>query len=628
MKTVLIICLVFFYCYGPFVEAQNTENNVTAKERNDKWIEDLDYLAEQMPNVHINLFHSMTKEQFETYVSGLRKQIPDLRDEQIIVNLIKLVAMVGDGHTILQPESYKVFPVNTFIFKDGQYVIWAYDEYKDLIGMKLVKIGNTNLDEVYKIISPLIPHDNKIQIKAWLPFYMIISGVLNGTGIIKDENNAQFTFEDNKGNQKTVILKPVEFGSYIQKLHSRPVPENTPLYRSNQEKFYWFKYLDDSKTLYFQYNVVQNDPNDSITSFIKRLGDFTDNHVINRFIVDIRNNGGGNLFTSKPFTDFIMNNPKINQRGKLFVIIGRGTFSAASYFTTSMEYKTKAIFFGEPTAASPNHYGDPQRIVLPNSRIEIKLSTFYWQNSFPFDNRKWTSPDVTVELTSKDYFDNRDPVLDAILKYKIKPLKTIHLNDDEINKMTGRFEYEPDRVLDIINGSDGLEFEITDFIKSGLYPVSKYKYKTDINNVELSFENGDFNNVILNAGGTELKLKRLPAGYKTSSELISAGNFDEAAARLRNIKQQYPGNKIVSESSLNNLGYQLLGEKKYEGAITIFKLNVELYPGSFNTYDSLGEAYMISGNNELAIENYEKSIELNSNNENGKRILKKLQENK
>lgn len=56
----------------------------------------------------------------------------------------------------------------------------------------------------------------------------------------------------------------------------------------------------------------------------------------------------------------------------------------------------------------------------------------------------------------------------------------------------------------------------------------------------------------------------------------------------------------------------------------MFKLNVGLYPKSFNVYDSLGEGYMNAGEKELAIKNYEKSIEINPKNDNGTLMLEKL----
>jgi hypothetical protein len=77
------------------------------------------------------------------------------------------------------------------------------------------------------------------------------------------------------------------------------------------------------------------------------------------------------------------------------------------------------------------------------------------------------------------------------------------------------------------------------------------------------------------------------------------------------------------EALVNRIGYYWLQMGK-EKALEMFKLNTQLYPQSYNAYDSLAEANMTLGNTELAIANYEKSLELNPNNENAKSILKTL----
>ena len=80
----------------------------------------------------------------------------------------------------------------------------------------------------------------------------------------------------------------------------------------------------------------------------------------------------------------------------------------------------------------------------------------------------------------------------------------------------------------------------------------------------------------------------------------------------------------VSESAINAAGYELLREKQYADAITIFRRNVDAHPASANTYDSLGEAYMDDGQTERAIKNYEKVLALNPNSRNAKAMLEKL----
>lgn len=83
-------------------------------------------------------------------------------------------------------------------------------------------------------------------------------------------------------------------------------------------------------------------------------------------------------------------------------------------------------------------------------------------------------------------------------------------------------------------------------------------------------------------------------------------------------------NGAISEGTLNQTGYNLMGSKKMEDAILVFRKNVDLHPASSNAYDSLGEAYMKNGDKEPAVKSYTKSIELNPSNENGVEMLKKL----
>ena len=87
-----------------------------------------------------------------------------------------------------------------------------------------------------------------------------------------------------------------------------------------------------------------------------------------------------------------------------------------------------------------------------------------------------------------------------------------------------------------------------------------------------------------------------------------AGKTSEALAGYRRIKSESPDNASVEEGRINNLGYVLMRQNKLADAIAIFKLNVELYPKAWNTYDSLAEAYMTNGEKELAIANYKKSL--------------------
>ncbi|MEP7273688.1 MAG: serine hydrolase [Acidobacteriota bacterium] len=100
---------------------------------------------------------------------------------------------------------------------------------------------------------------------------------------------------------------------------------------------------------------------------------------------------------------------------------------------------------------------------------------------------------------------------------------------------------------------------------------------------------------------------------------------ERAIAQYREWRKSRPREEQVTEAQMNRLGYNvLLGLKKPDDAIELFKLNVEDYPASSNAFDSLAEGYMVAGKNELAIKNYERSIELNPNNTDGKAKLLEL----
>ena len=90
--------------------------------------------------------------------------------------------------------------------------------------------------------------------------------------------------------------------------------------------------------------------------------------------------------------------------------------------------------------------------------------------------------------------------------------------------------------------------------------------------------------------------------------------------------KRYQEYQAKIENNINEVGYKLLEEKKFEDAIDLFKKNVKLYPKSSNVYDSLGEAYMKNGDKELAIKNYKMSLELDPKNKNAKEMLNKLAE--
>jgi glyoxylase-like metal-dependent hydrolase (beta-lactamase superfamily II) len=111
---------------------------------------------------------------------------------------------------------------------------------------------------------------------------------------------------------------------------------------------------------------------------------------------------------------------------------------------------------------------------------------------------------------------------------------------------------------------------------------------------------------------------------KPLTEAILNEGVYEAVKLYQTFRDRQPDKYDFGEDELNVLGYQLLDRNMVEEAIEILKLNVSAYPESGNVYDSLAEAYMVHGENDLAIEFYKKSLEKDPTNENAKGMLEKL----
>jgi tetratricopeptide (TPR) repeat protein len=119
--------------------------------------------------------------------------------------------------------------------------------------------------------------------------------------------------------------------------------------------------------------------------------------------------------------------------------------------------------------------------------------------------------------------------------------------------------------------------------------------------------------------------KGVPATLESFRAELDKQGFDHAEDVYAAIRKESPDFKL-DESTVNSWGYELMTDGHLPEAIDIFKLNVKNYPDSGNTYDSLGEAYMRSGQKQLAIDSYNKSLEKDPSNSNAKRKLKELGE--
>ena len=128
-------------------------------------------------------------------------------------------------------------------------------------------------------------------------------------------------------------------------------------------------------------------------------------------------------------------------------------------------------------------------------------------------------------------------------------------------------------------------------------------------------------NLIFVVEVVDVKTKSLSEALEKT---LSAKGLEAMVAEFHRLRSVNDPDLFVAESDINGFGYSLLRRKQVNEAIEVLKLNVAAYPQSANVYDSLGEAYMVRGDKEKAIENYQKALALDPTMESAKQALIKL----
>jgi hypothetical protein len=197
----------------------------------------------------------------------------------------------------------------------------------------------------------------------------------------------------------------------------------TPLYLKNLDKIYYSEYLTEEKAMYVRHSRIRDEVEESTKDFYTRVFDAVEQQDVEKLIIDVRLNGGGNNYLNKSIITGLIETEKINKIGKLFVIIGKRTFSACQNLVNELDNYTNVIFVGEPTAENINFWGDNRPVKLANSGIDISLSYLWWQDKPALENADWIAPSIPITMSFDEYASNQDPVLDAALTFNVQDFK-------------------------------------------------------------------------------------------------------------------------------------------------------------------------------------------------------------
>jgi hypothetical protein len=388
------------------------------------WREDLRYLATQIPATHKNAFHSIARSDFDYLVASLESRISSLNTNETVVGFMALAASIGDGHTrIAVPPNFHAYPLELYWFGGTLRVIRASPEYRRALGAKVLEIGNLKTEDAYRAVAGLIPQgENELWLRRVSPSLLVCAEILHGLHLTPTADGARYGFEDDSGNPFYVDFKVQNLSQAGNEPDWPSVEGKRPLYQQHPAESVWFSYLADPQILYVQYNLAPTYWESYRSA--KKVLEVLDHKPVNALIIDLRLNRGGDFtkfkwvflaqLIKRRFHQQCFACPReINTPPKLYVAIGRETYSAGLMNAIELKDEAAACLVGEPSGGRPNQYGEDRSFMLPNSHLVVFVSTRYYrlvQRDTPA-----LMPEQRIDTTWKDFTAGDDPVLDWII---------------------------------------------------------------------------------------------------------------------------------------------------------------------------------------------------------------------
>jgi hypothetical protein len=180
----------------------------------------------------------------------------------------------------------------------------------------MVQIGNVKIERAKRLLSDLVWADNESQRKSRTTFFLNWAEALQAKGILKNKETGKFVFLDRNGKQFALDVRGIG-GNDWSKLEWREALDKSklPLALKNAERYYWFEYLPDYKTIYLAYNLCANDPNKPFHAFVKEVFAVADAQSTHKFIIDLRRNGGGNSSVIRGLYAELKKRPQLSEQG-------------------------------------------------------------------------------------------------------------------------------------------------------------------------------------------------------------------------------------------------------------------------------------------------------------------------
>jgi hypothetical protein len=383
-----------------------------AATRTKHWQEDLDFFAKELPGRQKDFDRLVAKTVFERSVAELKGDVPQLSDLEINFRLARIVASLGVAHTTVGIRGERHYPVRMQWFANDLAVVAAAKEYREAFGCRVVRMGTMTSRELETVVAPYISHENGAHLHHLSPGYMAMIELMKREKIADAAGHLKLTCARADGKEFILDLAPSEkrtkLASITDALH---IPAGLAL--KKPAAFYWYEYVPDAKALYIQYNKCHDAPAKPMKDFAGTVFAFADSNPVQRVVVDLRFNSGGDSEVINPLLASLRSRPVLCAKGHLYALIGHRTYSSAMITAERLRDNLHAILVGEATGGKPNHYGQAASFGLPHSKLVVHYSTKHL--GAIMGDAPAVEPDIPVPRTLTDFVAGRDRALDTAL---------------------------------------------------------------------------------------------------------------------------------------------------------------------------------------------------------------------
>jgi hypothetical protein len=373
-----------------------------------QWHEDLQAFAEQLPKRHANAFATLPKAAFDADVAALDKGLDRMSGDEVFVNLLRIANQIGDGHTGMGlPLDRAQLPLQLGRFGDEVRVVAAGPGLERALGARVTAIGPTPIEEAWKRALTLTPRDELPSLREGRAADYLSRGLLlHGLKIAADREQVVFALVDDRGRRfklPVTSLPPMATPPQLT-----PAAGKRGLADQDPGKPFWCQ-APQAGAVYCQFRSYQE-----LRTRAAEMFALVDQTQATKLILDLRDNGGGDNTEGYRWLILpILQRPDLNQKGRLYVLIGSETFSAAMNNAAQFQDLTAATLVGQQIGEKPNSYQEPRQFRLPNSHLVVRASTRFYR--FKQHGPNAVTPDKTIAPTWADVKAGRDPVLDWVL---------------------------------------------------------------------------------------------------------------------------------------------------------------------------------------------------------------------